>query len=138
MKNETKRKVESCKALREMSVADLIATDRFRDNLATYMTAQRTDRQAIKDSYAAMRKLGGAKGYKLPAHPIDRVIGMPVEDFAVEYAKVVCGRSTRNAAERKYIRQLGQQAYNLTVAQYVVDEYPELADELIPKAEKRN
>ena len=138
MKPETKRKVESCKALREMSVADLIATDRFRDNLAAYMAAQSTDRQAIKDSYAAMRKLGGATGFKLPAHPIDRVINMPVEDFAVEYAKVVCGRSTRNAAERKYIRQLGQQAYNLTVAQYVVDEYPELADELIPKAEKRN
>ena len=53
--------------------------------------------------------------------------------MAVEYAKVVAGGSTRNPAERKYIRQIGQQAYNLTMVQCVVDEYPELADTLIPK-----
>ena len=134
MKAETRKKVASCKALQEMTVADLCATVRFRDNLAAYMTAQRTDRDAIRKSYDAMRKLGGAKGYKLPAHPIDRVINMPVEDFAVEYLAVIANASKRPVAERRYIQQLGQQAYNLTVAQYVVDEYPELADELIPKS----
>lgn len=134
MKEETRKKVASCKALQEMTVADLCATVRFRDNLAAYMTAQRTDRNAIRDSYQAMRKLGGAKGYKLPAHPIDRVINMSVEDFAVEYLAVISHTSKRSVAERQYIQQLGQQAYNLTVAQYVVDEYPELADELIPKS----
>ena len=134
MKTETRKKVASCKALQEMTVADLCATVRFRDNLAAYMTAQRTDRNAIRDSYQAMRKLGGAKGYKLPAHPIDRVINMPVEEFAVEYLAVISHTSKRSVAERQYIQQLGQQAYNLTVAQYVVDEYPELADELIPKS----
>ena len=134
MKAETRKKVASCKALQEMTVADLCATARFRDNLAAYMTAQRTDRDAIRKSYDAMRKLGGAKGYKLPAHPIDRVINMPVDDFAVEYLAVIANASKRPVAERRYIQQLGQQAYNLTVAQYVVDEYPELADELIPKS----
>lgn len=134
MKAETRNKIASCKALQEMTVADLCATVRFRDNLAAYMTAQRTDRDAIRKSYDAMRKLGGAKGYKLPAHPIDRVINMPVEDFAVEYLAVIANASKRPVAERRYIQQLGQQAYNLTVAQYVVDEYPELADELIPKS----
>ena len=134
MKAETRNKIASCKALQEMTVADLCATVRFRDNLAAYMTAQRTDRDAIRKSYDAMRKLGGAKGYKLPAHPIDRVINMPVEDFAVEYLAVIANASKRPIAERRYIQQLGQQAYNLTVAQYVVDEYPELADELIPKS----
>lgn len=134
MKPETRNKIASCKALQEMTVADLCATVRFRDNLAAYMTAQRTDRDAIRKSYDAMRKLGGAKGYKLPAHPIDRVINMPVEDFAVEYLAVIANASKRPVAERQYIQQLGQQAYNLTVAQYVVDEYPELADELIPKS----
>lgn len=134
MKAETRKKVASCKALQEMTVADLCATVRFRDNLAAYMTAQRTDRDAIRKSYDAMRKLGGAKAYKLPAHPIDRVINMPVEDFAVEYLAVIANASKRPVAERRYIQQLGQQAYNLTVAQYVVDEYPELADELIPKS----
>lgn len=131
---ETKRKIASCKALQEMTVADLCATVRFRDNLAAYMTAQRTDRDAIRKSYDAMRKLGGAKGYKLPAHPIDRVINMPVEDFAVEYLAVIANASKRPVAERRYIQQLGQQAYNLTVAQMVVEEYPELEPVLIPKA----
>ena len=134
MKPETRKKVASCKALQEMTVADLCATVRFRDNLAAYMTAQRTDRDAIRKSYDAMRKLGGAKGYKLPAHPIDRVIGLTVEQFAAEYLAVLGRTSKRPVAERQYIQQLGQQAYNLTVAQYVVDEYPELADELIPKS----
>ena len=137
MKAETRKKVASCKALQEMTVADLCATVRFRDNLAAYMTAQRTDRDAIRKSYDAMRKLGGAKGYKLPAHPIDRVINMPVDDFAVEYLAVIANASKRPVAERRYIQQLGQQAYNLTVAQYVVDEYPELADELIPKSKSK-
>lgn len=59
---------------------------------------------------------------------------MTVDDLAVEYAKVVAGGSTRNHAERLYIRQIGQQAYNLTITQIVVDEYPELANELLPKS----
>ena len=97
------------------------------------MAAQREDRNKIRASYEAMRKLGGAKGYKLPAHPIDRVIDMTVEEFAVEFAKVIGGSSVRPVSERRYIQQLGQQAYNLTVAQYVVDEFPELENTLIPK-----
>ena len=130
---ETQQKIASCKALQEMTVADLCATVRFRENLAAYMAAQKADRDAIRKSYEAMRKLGGTKGYKLPAHPIDRVINMSVADFANEYKRVIGGYSGRSKAERDYIKQLGQQAYNLTVAQYVVDEYPKLADELIPK-----
>ena len=138
MKPETRNKIASCKALQEMTVADLCATVRFRDNLAAYMTAQRTDRDAIRKSYDAMRKLGGAKGYKLPAHPIDRVINLSVEDFAVEYLAVIANASKRPVAERRYIQQLGQQAYNLTVAQYVVEEYPELEPELLPNKTKAN
>lgn len=130
-------KIKSCKALQGMSVTDLIGTQRFLDNLAGYMAAQKEDRTQIRASYEAMRKLGGVKGYKLPAHPIDRVIGMSVEDFAVEYGKVITQCSKRPLAERRYIQQLGQQAYNLTVAQYVIDEYPELEDELLNK-QKQN
>ena len=135
LNKETLQKIASCKALQGMSVAELCATDRFRDNLAAYMTAQKADRDAIRKSYEAMRKLGGAKGYKLPAHPIDRVIGLTVEQFSVEYLAVLGRTSKRPVAERKYIQQLGQQAYNLTVAQIVCEEYPELADELIPKSQ---
>ena len=98
------------------------------------MTAQKEDRKQIRASYEAMRKLGGAKGYKLPAHPIDRVIDLSVDDFAAEYMAVIAQVSKRPFEERGYIQQLGQQAYNLTVAQYVVEEYPELDPVLIPKA----
>ena len=131
---ETKQKIASCKALQGKTVEELSATDRFRNNLAAYMTAQKEDRKQIRASYEAMRKLGGAKGYKLPAHPLDALEILTTEELAIEYAKVVAGGSTRGHAQRKYIRQIGQQAYNLTVAQMVVEEYPELEPVLIPKA----
>ena len=130
---ETRQKIESCKALQGKTVQDVVNDARFRLNLAKYIEAQRADRKAIRASYEAMRKLGGAKGYKLPAHPIDRVIDLSVDDFAAEYMAVIARVSERPVAERRYIQQLGQQAYNLTVAQYVVEEYPELEPVLIPK-----
>lgn len=138
MKKGTLNKVRSCKALQGKDVADIIAMPRFRDNLAAYWTAQKTDRDAIRKSYDAMHKLGGVKGYKIPAHPIDDLAQLAVEDLAVEYAKVIAGGSKRCAAERKYIRQIGQQAYNLTIAQIVVEEYPELEHELIPQKSQTN
>ena len=131
---ETKQKIASCKALQGMTVEDFIKNDRFRENLAGYLTEQRETRKTARASYAAMRKVGGAKGYKLPAHPLDALESLTTEELAIEYAKVVAGGSTRGHAQRKYIRQIGQQAYNLTVAQYVVEEYPELEPVLIPKA----
>ena len=134
MNKEIQDKIASCKALQGMTVFDLISTVRFRDNLAAYMQAQKADRAAIRASYDAMRKLGGAKGYKLPSHVIDDVINMPLVDFVKAYMEVIAGTSNRPLAERRYIKQLGQQAYNLTVAQYVVEEYPELEPVLIPKA----
>lgn len=133
MDKETLQKISSCKALQGKTVEELIATDRFRDNLAAYMTAQREDRKAIRASYDAMRKMGGAKGYKLPAHPIDRTMGLSVDEFAAEFAAVLAHKSKHPAAVREYIYQLGKQAYNLTVAQYVVEEFPELESVLIPK-----
>lgn len=137
LNKETQQKIASCKALQGKTVEELIATDRFRNNLAAYMVAQREDRTQIRASYEAMRKVGGAKGYRLPAHPVDRVIDLSVDDFAAEFMAVIAKVSERSVAERRYIQQLGQQAYNLTVAQYVVDEYPELEPVLIPK-EKAN
>lgn len=131
--NELYQKVASCKALQGLTVSDLISTDRFRNNLAAYMTAQREDRKQIRASYEAMHKAGGPTGYKLPAHPIDKVIDLSVDEFSAEFMAIIEKRNTRPFSEREYIRQLGQQAYNLTVAQYVVDEYPELEEELIPK-----
>lgn len=133
MNKEILNKIRDCKALQNVTIEDLCKTDRFRDNLAAYMTAQREDRKAIRASYDAMRKLGGVNGYKIPAHPIDDLMSLSVDDFAREYLNVISKCSKRPAAERKYILQLGQQAYNLTVAQIVINEFPELESVLIPK-----
>lgn len=133
MKKETLQKIHSCKALQGKTVMDVVAMPRFSENLAAYWQAQKADREAIRRSYDAMHKLGGVKGFKIPAHVIDDIINLSVDDIAVEYGKVLCGRCTRNAAERKYIRQIGQQAYNLTIAQIIVEEFPELGPELLPK-----
>lgn len=127
-------KVRQCKALQDVTIAQLVETQKFRDNLAAYMTAQKEDRAAIQKLYMAMKKLGGAKGYKLPSHPIDKVINLSVGEFANEYLAIINHVSKRPFAERRYIFQLGNQAYNLTIAQIVVEEFPELADELIPKS----
>ena len=133
MRKETLNKIQSCKALQGKSAYDVIVSKQFLDNLAAYWNAQKTDRDAIRKSYEAMRKLGGGKGYKIPAHPIDDLAHLTVEELGVEYAKVIEGNSTRCRAERLYIQQIGRQAYNLTVAQIVVEEYPELENELLPK-----
>ena len=133
MNKEILNKIRDCKALQNVTVEELCQSDLFRDNLAAYMNAQCEDRKAIRASYDAMRKLGGAKGFKIPAHPIDDLMSLSVEDFAVEYLNVISKCSKRPAAERQYILQLGQQAYNLTVAQIVINEFPELESVLIPK-----
>lgn len=134
MDKETRQKIESCKALQGKTVADVCKMDCFLENLAKYFKAQKEDRQAIKASFDAMRKLGGSKGYRLPAHPIDRIINLTVEEFADAFMDVINKTSARPAAERKYIEQLGQQAYNLTVAQIVTAEFPELHDKFFPKS----
>lgn len=135
---EIQQKIASCKALQGMTVEDFIKNDRFRENLAGYLTEQRETRKTARASYAAMRKVGGVKGYKLPAHVCDKFIDVPVDQFAELFMAVIAKRYNGPFAERQYIRQLGMQAYNLTVAQYVVDEYPELEHVLLPKLSNAN
>ena len=131
---ETQQKIASCKALQGMTVEDFIQNDRFRENLASYLTEQRETRKMARASYAAMKKVGGAKGYKLPSHVCDKFIDVSVDQFAEMFMAVVAKRYNGPLSERQYILQLGMQAYNLTVAQYVVEEYPELEPVLLPKA----
>lgn len=133
MKKEIAQKVASCEALQDMSVEDILALPKFLDNLSKYLKAQQEDRKAIRASYEAMRKLGGAKGLKLPSHPLDHFKDTSPEDFSRMVQEVLAGSSPLPASQRNYIRQLGLQAYSLTVAEIVVAEFPELKDELIPK-----
>lgn len=136
MRKEINDKIRQCKALQGMSVKDLINSERFIENLSAYLRAQQEDRKAIRKSYGTMVHLGGNKDFKLPAHPIDHFVNMTAREFADEYLLVVAKCSKRPASQRQYISQLGGQAYALTVSQYVVDEFPELSDELLPKSNK--
>ena len=134
---ELREKIVKCKALQGKSVLDILASDRFGENLATYWLSQQKDRQAAIASFEAMRKSGGFKGYKLPAHPIDKLAHLSAEEMAVEYTKVVAKTSERLAAERKYIQQLGFQAYNLTILQIASEEFPEIKESFL-KPKKAN
>ena len=131
----TQNKIASCKELQGKSVSDIVGMKRFTDNLSAYMTAQREDRKAPRKMYADMVKAGIVSGGKrVPAHPIDKTLDWSVADFTLEYLAVVTGVSQQSHAVREYVRQLGQQAYNLTIAQIVCDEFPELTPALLPKS----
>ena len=132
----TQQRIASCKALQGKTIRDICETQLFMYNLEHYMKAQFDDRKAIKASYEAMKKAGGAKDYGLPAHVIDQLTEMTVEDFAAEYMSIQCKHSIRPMEQRKFIRQLAQQAYNLTVAEMVVIQFPDLEPELIPTKNK--
>ena len=127
-------KIRSCKALQGVSVEQLINGERYRNNIAAYLKEQQETRKTTIASYKAMHKLGGSKGYKLPAHVVDHFLDWTVDKFISEFLKVITKRSKLSFAERKYIEQLGKQAYNLTVAQYVVEEFPELENELLNRS----
>lgn len=130
----TQNKIDSSKALQGKTISDIIGMERFTDNLAAYIKAQREDRKSTRESFRAMLKSGMVSGKKVPAHPMDATLPWSVGEFAMEYLAVVTGVSKQSHAVREYVRQLGQQAYNLTIAQIVCDEFPELAPALLPKS----
>lgn len=134
MKAETIVKMRACKELQGKTIGDVVEMPLFRDNLAAYWQSQKNDREAIKASYQAMRKLGGQKSYKLPSHVIDKLSWMSVDDMIQAWKEVYTGESELSARARVYIRQLVRQAYNLTVCQIVCKEFPELEAELLPKS----
>ena len=133
---EVQQKINECKALQGKTVTDIVEMQKFQMNLTKYFTAQKEDRKAIQASYRTMHQFGPPRGYKLPAHAIDKVMDWSVEDLAVEYLRIIDKESNESAAVRKYIFQLAGQAYNLTIAQIVCEEFPELESYFFPKSKK--
>ena len=129
MRKATIDKIRACKALRGKTILDVVELPRFVDNLAAYWKAQEEDRDTLYKWFETMRNV--AKGYRVPAHVIDDLLELTTEELALEFASVLTKASQRPFAQRQYIRQIGMQAYNLTVIQYVCDEYPELEKELL-------
>lgn len=103
----------------------------FQDNLATYWTQQKEQRKATIESYKRISK-------QVPAHCIDQVINLTTEQLTMAYIQILNKTSIRPESERKYISQLCAQAYSLTCAQFVMKQFPELEDILIPKPKKAN
>jgi hypothetical protein len=120
-------KVRKCKKLQGKNMVDVMDMRQFQDNLAAYWTQQRESRLQVERNYKLITK-------PVPAHPIANLMNLSVKQLMLEYLAVINGTSTRTSSERLYIKQLCQQAYNLTVAQIVCKEFPELEPELLPKA----
>lgn len=127
MKKETIEKIRKVKALQGLTIGEVCALPRFRDNMAAYIAAQQKMRKIYFDACAKQK-------VKPLAHTIDK-IPTDAAEFTGEYLECIAGVNKRPAAQREYILQLGSQAYGLTIAQYAVEEFPELKEELFPKAQ---
>lgn len=115
-------KIRSCKALQGKSVLDVCMLSGFLDNLSSYVKVQREERN-IALQHA--QQFGGGKMHA-PAHPIDKTMGWSDEQWREEFMRVFDKTSTQPAGLREYIYQLGMQAYNVTIANLVILEYPEM------------
>lgn len=129
MNKKTIEAIRNCKALQGKTIADICQTDEFLKILDKYMRVQVEERQAARSAIFNPRL-----NQRLPAHVIDKVeelglMSSPTR-FANEWCRIINRESELSAKEREYIRQLGQQAFNLTVANFVIAENPELRDEL--------
>lgn len=118
--------VKTCKALQGKTIFDIVKMQEFQDNLEAYVNCQNEDREKTMQSLEAIKVYSGKKNLKVPAHVIDHFKGWKAKDYAYEYMRILQQRSGCNADERRYILQISQQAYNKTVADIVIAEFPKL------------
>ena len=123
-------KIRSCKALQGKSVLDVCMLSGFLDNLSAYVKVQREERN-IALQHA--QQFGGGKMHA-PAHPIDKTLNWSDEQWREEFMMVFDKTSTQPAGLREYIYQLGMQAYNITIANLVILEYPEMRSYFFKKS----
>lgn len=136
VKTEILEKMKACKALAGKTVLDVLEMPEFAANLGKYFDAQKAEWQAARKSLEAQRKIAGTNRLRLPAHTLDKLIGWSNEMLLAEFVKMVQKTSTSSHAVREYVGQLGMQAYNVTVANFVVAEFPELSDFFFPTTNK--
>ena len=129
-------KMKACKALAGKTVLDVLEMPEFAANLGKYFEAQKAEWQAARKSLEVQRKIAGTNRLRLPAHTLDKLIEWDNERLRKEFVAVVQKTSTSSHAVREYVGQLGMQAYNVTVANFVVAEFPELSDFFFPKTNK--
>lgn len=127
MKAETIDKMHRCTALNSKTVEDILALPRFRDNLSAYWRSQ-------KDMRKSVLQMWKEKGFRAKTHVIDKLLTLNVEDIIEAWKAIYKNASSLPRNQRQYISQLVRQAYNLTIAEIVCEEFPELRDELLPKS----
>ena len=123
-------KIRACKALQGKTILDICLLPGFLSNLEAYVNAQREERKIALDHAA---QFGGGK-YHAPAHAIDKTMEWDMERWRDEFMAVLNKSSVQPAAVREYVRQLGMQAYNVTMANIVLLEFPELREYFFGKS----
>lgn len=116
---ELRTELSTIEALKGKSMLDICELPEMLSNIDALLRQQRELRQAARDT---IKKPGS----RLYAHTVDKFMETDAEDMLVEYLDVIAGVSTRPAAERKYINEIGARAYRATVAQIAIAERPEL------------
>lgn len=113
------RNAKAPKRVADLKVADVLKMRLYQDNLKSIMDELETSRRDARDKLLNARE-------KLKAHPIDKLIDKGIwncGDFTVLYAqvcdKVAVGYS---ATERKFISEVGTEAFNKTMITLIEDE----------------
>lgn len=127
---EFQQRLSEVQCLREQSVFDVIMSDTFLKRIGVRLEAQKQLRLAARNSVKG-------KG-RLLAHTIDHFMTYSPEEFRDEYISVTAKRSMRNHADRVYIEQLGNLAYNDTIREMVVAECPDLEEEFNKRTNGRH
>lgn len=117
------QKLSEVECLRENSVFDVIMSEIFLRKMDSRLNQQQQLRQST------LRMIEKEQKLRLPAHTVDRFLKHTAEEFRDEYISVLGKTSKRSAAERKYIEQLGNLAYNDAVEEMACEECPELKEE---------
>ena len=110
------KSLSEIESLREHTVYDIIMSDGFLKHIGNRLKQMRK---------AAMSAI--TKG-RLPAHTVDKFLKHTAEEMRDEFLTVTAKTSKRSAAERKYIEQLGNLAYNDTIEEIAIAEKPELKE----------
>lgn len=110
------KSLSEIECLREHTVYDIIISDGFLKHISNRLEQQKQ-----------MRKAAITKGTML-AHTVDKFLQHTAEEMRDEFLTVTAKTSKRSAAERKYIEQLGNLAYNDTIEEIAIAEKPELKE----------
>ena len=123
MEKSVIEKIRQCKALQGKTIADVCSMPQFMDNVAAYLAEQKELREATLRSIP--------KGKRVASHVVDRIELDDITKIINEYILILAKKSKLPASERLYIKQICQQAYNLTICQIVCKEFPELKNKLM-------